>query len=390
MTSSGSATTLRVVTLLGTRPEIIKMSRICAELDRHVEHHVVHSGQNYDPHLSTSLFDDLGMREPDRWLNAAGSSPIHTVATTLTAFDAVLDEIRPDAVMLYGDTDTGLAGLAAKRRKIPIFHLEAGNRCFDQAVPEEINRKLIDHFSDINLVLSEHARRHLLSEGFAADRIFRIGTPLMEVLDWHREKIRASDVLSRLNLSAKGYMLASVHRAETVDDQDHLRRVLAAVVAVAEKHKVELVMSTHPRTRKRIEALGAGAEEFGRIRFLPAFLFTDYVHLQLNALCVLSDSGSLTEEASILDLPAVALRRQHERLEGMDEGTVVMAGIDAGRVVQAVDLVLAQKPHAGRASRLVPDYDTPQVSRHVVRLVVSYVDFVRRVVWGEIPEGARP
>lgn len=388
MTQNRPSAKLRVMTLLGTRPELIKMSRICAELDRHVDHYVVHSGQNYNPELSTSLLDDLGMRAPDRWLNAAGSTPMHTVAATLAAFDATLEDVRPEAVVIYGDTDTGLAALAAKRRKIPIFHLEAGNRCFDQTVPEEINRKLIDHLSDINLVLSEHARRHLLAENFPADRIFRIGSPMMEVLDFHREKIGRSDILQRLNLSARGYILVSVHRAETVDDPNHLRSALASAVAVAEKHQVELVMSTHPRTRKRIEALGAGADDFPRIRFLPAFLFTDYVHLQLNALCVLSDSGSLTEEASILDLPAVALRRQHERLEGMDEGTVVMAGIDPERVVQAVDLVIAQRPDGKRATRLIPDYDTPHVSRHVTRLIVSYVDFVRRVVWGNTGEGA--
>lgn len=372
---------LKVVTLIGTRPELIKLSRIIAELDRHTEHVLVHSGQNHAPELAANLFADLSIRAPDHWLNAAGAKAVETIAATLTAFDEVLERADPDAVVIYGDTDTGLAGIAAKRRQIPIFHLEAGNRCFDQTVPEETNRRLIDHFSDVNLVLSEHARRLLLAEGLPADRTFLIGSPMQEVLSFHADRIAASDILSRLGLQRQGYLIVSVHRAENVDDPANLDRILQTLVAAGAAFGVPVVVSTHPRTRKRLEALGAGPERLQGLRFVPAFAFTDFVHLQMHALCVLSDSGSLTEEAAVLDLPAVALRRQHERFEGMDEGTVILGGIDAERVLQAIGLALAHRRQDRRSVRMVGSYDAPDVSRHVVRLIVSYVDYIRRVVW---------
>lgn len=372
---------LRVVTLIGTRPELIKMSQIIAELDRHTDHILVHSGQNHAPGLAADLFADLAIRQPDFWLSAAGASAVDTIANTLKAFDEVLGQTAPDAVMIYGDTDTGLATLAAKRRKIPIFHLEAGNRCFDQIVPEETNRRLIDHLSDVNLVLSEHARRLLLAEGLPADRIFHIGSPMLEVLAHYRNRIEASTILDRLELQPSGYLLASVHRAENVDSAEDLRSVLECLFAAAVHCDVDVVVSTHPRTRARLEAMGLADDELRRLRFLPPFVFTDFVKLQQHALCVLSDSGSLTEEAAILDLPAVALRRQHERFEGMDEGTVVMGGIEPERVIEAIDLVLAQRRSGARTVRIIRSYDVPDVSRQVVRLVVSYVDYVRRVVW---------
>jgi UDP-N-acetylglucosamine 2-epimerase len=379
---------LRVATLIGTRPELIKMSRIIAELDRHTDHILIHSGQNHAPELAADLFADLSIRQPDFWLGAAGGSPVDTIANSLKAFDEVLGKTTPDAVMIYGDTDTGLAAIAAKRRKFPIFHLEAGNRCFDQIVPEETNRRLIDHLSDVNLVLSEHARRLLLAEGLPADRIFHIGSPMLEVLAHYHDRIAASTILDRLELEPSGYLLASVHRAENVDTAEDLRSVLDSLVAAAEHCDVDVVVSTHPRTRKRLEAMGLAGDELRRLRFLPPFAFTDFVKLQKHALCVLSDSGSLTEEAAILDLPAVALRRQHERFEGMDEGTVVMGGIGPDRVIQAIDLVLAQRRSDARTVRMIRSYDVPDVSRQVVRLVVSYVDYVRRVVW-KLPAGKR-
>ncbi|QCK87610.1 UDP-N-acetylglucosamine 2-epimerase (non-hydrolyzing) [Phreatobacter aquaticus] len=383
----GSAPQLKVLTLVGTRPELIKLSRIIAELDQTTRHVLVHSGQNHAPELASDLFADLELRRPDHWLDAAGASAIDTISCTLSRFDQVLASEAPDAVVIYGDTDTGLAALAAKRRRIPIFHLEAGNRCFDQVVPEEVNRRVIDHLSDINLTLSEQARRLLLAEGLPADRIFKIGSPMTEVLRHYAAKIERSTILETLGLDKRDYLIASVHRAENVDNERDLRSILASLTAAAEAYSCPVVVSTHPRTRKRLEALTDDLGRFQRLRFLPPFAFTDFVHLQRHALCVLSDSGSLTEEAAILDLPAVALRRQHERFEGMDEGTVIMGGIAPERVLQAIALALRHRRQGARSVRMIADYEPDDVSRHVVRLIVSYTDYVRRVVWN-MPEGS--
>lgn len=376
---------LKIVTLVGTRPELIKLSRVIVELDRTTTHILVHSGQNHAPELAADLFADLELRAPDRWLGAAGATAIDTISQTLIRFDQVLIDETPDAVVIYGDTDTGLAGLAAKRRRIPLFHLEAGNRCFDQDVPEEINRRLIDHMSDVNLVLSEHARRLLLAEGLPADRIFKVGSPMAEVLDHYGTKIARSKILETLAIERHGYFVASVHRAENVDNERDLSNILRSLAAVHERYRLPVIVSTHPRTRKRLEALSYHVPDF--LRFLPPFTFTDFVHLQMNALCVLSDSGSLTEEASILDLPAVALRRQHERFEGMDEGTVIMAGTAPERLLAAVDLVLRHRRQDRRSVRMIADYQAPDFSRHVARILLSYTDYVRRVVWKVTDDG---
>jgi UDP-N-acetylglucosamine 2-epimerase (non-hydrolysing) len=371
----------KVVTLIGTRPELIKLSRVIAELDRTVAHILVHTGQNHAPELSTDLFSDLGIRRADRYLEAAGASAVETMAQCLLRFDDVLASEMPDAVLFYGDTDSGLAVLAAKRRKIPIFHMEAGNRCYDQTVPEEVNRRLLDHLSDINMPLSEHARRCLLAEGLAPDRIIKTGSPMAEVLLFHQQRIDQSDATSRLGLGPGGYILASVHRAENVDGDAALSAVSETLKGLAGHFGLPVVVSTHPRTRARLERNYPTGFSDDKIAFHPPFPFTDYVKLQKDAFCVVSDSGSLTEEASILDLPAVALRRQHERPEGMDEGTVVMAGIARDSVIRAVALVSAMRRDEARSTRLVDDYTATDVSRKVVRAIVSYTDYVRRTVW---------
>lgn len=383
---------LKVLTLVGTRPELIKLSRVLVELDRTTEHVFVHSGQNYAPALYAQLLDDLGLRPPDHLLAAAGEQAIDTIAQALIRFDAVLAREQPEAVLFYGDTNTGLALIAAKRRQIPIFHMEAGNRCYDARVPEETNRRLLDHLCDINLPLSEHARRCLLAEGLPPDRIIKTGSPLTEVLAHYRPRIEASTILSRLSLTAGAYFLVSAHREENVDPPQQLADLLDTLEALARVHDHPVIVSTHPRTRRRLDALAAERTRAldPRIAFLEPFGFFDYVALQRHAACVLSDSGSLTEESSLLDVPAVALRQTHERHEGMDEGTVVIAGLRAARVLQAVDLVRAQaqappigeaRSGAGRAFRLVDDYDRGPVSRQIVRVILSYVDYVNRTVW---------
>jgi UDP-N-acetylglucosamine 2-epimerase (non-hydrolysing) len=374
----------KVITLVGTRPELIKLSRVIAELDRHVIQILVHSGQNHAPELSARLFEDLDIREPDNWLRAAGASAIDTITQTISRFDAVLERESPDAVLFYGDTDTGLAMIAAKRRKIPIFHMEAGNRCYDETVPEEVNRRLLDHLSDVNLSLSEAARRCLLAEGLPADRIFKTGSPMPEVLKHAGDKIAGSTILKQLDLSPGGYMLASVHRAENVDAPGDLHQVLGTLSAVSNAYGIPVLVSTHPRTHARMQQLELKADIGADVRFHPPFVFSEYVALQKGARCVLSDSGSLTEEASILDLPAVALRRQHERFEGMDEGTVVLAGLGTERVLDAIRLVLDQRRDGARSTPPVADYQKEDVSRHVVRLILSYTDYVRRTVWKQL------
>lgn len=381
---------IKVMTLVGTRPELIKLSRVIAELDSATNHVLVHSGQNHAPELASDLFTDLGIRSPDHFLDAARSSAVETIAEVLVRFDLILARERPDAVVIYGDTDTALGALSAKRRRIPIFHMEAGNRCFDDVVPEEINRRLIDHFSDVNMVLSEHARRNLLAEGIASDRIIKVGSPMVEVLAFYRDKIAGSSVLSRLDLKRRKYFVASFHRAENVDDADNLQMIAYGLAAVQDHFGLPVIISTHPRTRRRLQDISAAAS-IDKLRFLPPFSFTDFVHLQMNSACVISDSGSLTEEASILDLPAVALRKQHERLEGMDVGTVVMAGIAPSRLLQAIELVLSQVRQDGRSTPAVPDYINTNFSRQVSRIVLSYTDYVRRVVWkGDTSRSSQP
>lgn len=368
----------RVMTIVGTRPELIKMSRVIARLDGLCEHTLVHTGQNHDYTLNKIFFDDLGIREPDHFLAVAGANSISTIANVLTACDELFERNRPEAVLIYGDTNSGLAVLPAKRRKIPVFHMEAGNRCFDQRVPEELNRKVIDHLSDVNMTLTEHARRYLLAEGFPADRLFKVGSHMPEVLAYYRDRIDRSGILSELGLTAEAYFIVSAHREENVDDQSRLRRLLDALNGLADRYDFPVVVSTHPRTRHRLSELDAGMIS-DKIRFLPAFGFSDYISLQKNAYCTISDSGTITEEASLLDFPAVTIRDAHERPEGMDAGVLVMSSLDLDRIDDAVRC--ARAGVGGRSSGRVEDYDSPDTSAKVVRIVLSYIDYVNRVVW---------
>lgn len=371
---------LKVMTLVGTRPELIKMSRVIAELDRQVNHVLVHSGQNYDFELNQVFFDDLEIRKPDHFLGAAGDTAAQTIAEVIAKADAVFELEKPDALLLYGDTNTCLAVIAAKRRKIPVFHMEAGNRCFDQRVPEELNRKVLDHLSDINMVLTEHARRYLIAEGIRPETIIKTGSHMHEVLEYYMPKIQQSDVISREGLEAGKFFIVSAHREENVDTPGNLRDLLVTLRALADEYDYPLIVSTHPRTRKRLEALGESLEH-PLIRFVKPFGLLDYIKLQMSAFCVLSDSGTITEEASLLNLPAVTLRNAHERPEGMDEGTLIMSGLKMESVLAAVKVITSQHRVGKRAIPLVSDYEGGPVSLQVVRVVLSYTDYVNRTVW---------
>lgn len=371
---------LKVMTLVGTRPELIKMSRVIAEFDRRFDHVLVHSGQNFDFELNQVFFDDLEIRKPDHFLEVAAATPAETIAQVIARADQVFEEEKPDALMLYGDTNTCLAVIPAKRRKIPVFHMEAGNRCFDQRVPEELNRKVLDHLSDINLVLTEHARRYLLAEGIRPETVIKTGSHMAEVLRYYMPKIEASDVLAREGLKEDGFFIVSAHREENVDDPEILQNLLAALRALADTYHLPILVSTHPRTRKRLAELGA-LPDHELIRFAKPFGFLDYIRLQMAARCVLSDSGTITEEASLLDLPAVTLRNAHERPEGMDVGTLVMCGCKPAEVLDAVELVVAQYRRGERIIPIVPDYDAGPVSLQVARVVMSYTGYANRTVW---------
>ena len=370
----------KVMTFVGTRPELIKMSRVIAELDRQVQHVLVHSGQNYDFELNQVFFDDLGIRKPDHFLGVSGETAAKVIADVISKADDVLALERPEAILFYGDTNSCLAVIAAKRRKIPVFHLEAGNRCFDERVPEELNRKVLDHLSDINLVLSEHARRYLIAEGIRPETIIKTGSHMGEVLDHARPKIEASDVLRRTGLESGRFFVVSAHREETVDTPERLRDLVGTLRAVAAEWRMPVVVSTHPRTRKRLEALGEPVED-PLIRFMAPFGFNDYVKLQLESFCILSDSGTITEEASLLNLPAVTIRDAHERPEGMDVGTLIMCGLKQEQVLDAIRVVTRQHDRMRRVFPVVPDYDAGPVSVQVVRVVLSYIDYVNRTVW---------
>lgn len=371
---------LKVMTLVGTRPELIKMSRVIAELDKYVNHVLVHSGQNYDYELNQIFFEDLNIRKPDIFLDAARETVAETIAEVIRKSDLVFDSERPDAVLLYGDTNTCLAVIAAKRRKIPVFHMEAGNRCFDERVPEELNRKILDHLSDVNMVLTEHARRYLLSEGVRPETIFKTGSHMEEVLEFYLPKIQQSNVLSRMSLEEKEFILVSAHREENVDSTENINDLMATLDALVDRYKFPVIVSTHPRTRKRLEAIGVSFDN-PLIHFMKPFGFSDFVKLQMSAFCVLSDSGTISEEASILNLSAVMIRNAHERPEGMDAGTLIMSGLTPDRVLAAVDVVTSQQADDGRLIPRVDDYNGGPVSIQVVRIVLSYVDYINRTVW---------
>ncbi len=371
------------MTIVGTRPELIKMSRVIAELDRHTHHVLVHTGQNYDYELNQVFFEDLSIRKPDHFLAANGDNAAQTIGRVIEKSDRIMEQEMPEAVLLYGDTNSCLAVISAKRRKIPVFHMEAGNRCFDQRVPEELNRKVLDHLSDINLVLTEHARRYLLAEGIRPETIFKTGSHMWEVLDHYMPKIQRSDILQRMSLDSGRFFIVSAHREENVDSQQNLLDLVNTLNALAEKFDFPVVVSTHPRTKKRLEALELKGLH-PQVRFLKPFGFCDYIKLQMEATCVVSDSGTITEEASLLNLPAITIRNAHERPEGMDVGTLIMSGLKREPVLDAVHVVLSQHNKDKRVMPPVPDYENGPVSKQIVRIVLSYIDYVNRVVWRKV------
>ena len=371
---------LKVMTLVGTRPELIKMSRVIAEFDRHTKHVLVHTGQNYDYGLNQVFFEDLGIRKPDHFLEAVGENAAQTIARVIEKSDAVMEMEKPDAVLLYGDTNSCLSVISAKRRKIPVFHMEAGNRCFDQRVPEELNRKVLDHLSDINLVLTEHARRYLIAEGIRPETIIKTGSHMREVLDHYMDRIAGSDVLERMGLTENKYFIVSAHREENVDSPENMSNLVETLKALAETYDCPVIVSTHPRTRKRLDEMNLDRLNT-HMRFLNPFGFCDYIKLQMGALCVVSDSGTITEEASLLNLPAITIRNAHERPEGMDVGTLIMSGLKKERVLDAVRVIIEQHERGRRTMRPVQDYESGSVSKQILRVVLSYTDYVNRTVW---------
>ena len=370
---------LKVMTIVGTRPEIIRLSRVMAKLDQHCENVIVHTGQNYDYELNEVFFGDLGIRKPDRFLEAAGATAADTIGQVIMAADKALQDFQPEALLLLGDTNSCLAAIAAKRRKIPIFHMEAGNRCFDFRVPEEINRRIVDHTSDINLTYSEIAREYLLREGLPPDQVIKTGSPMREVIEHYRSGIEASDVLSRLDLERQRFFVVSSHREENVDLPENLKKLFRILNGLAERYGEPVIVSTHPRTRKRLEALNLQAHPM--VQFLKPFGFLDYIKLQTEARCVLSDSGTITEESSILNFPALNLREVHERPEGFEEAAVMMVGLSVDRVMQGLAILDSQSRGERRVLRLVDDYSPANVSDKVLRIIQSYTDFVNRKVW---------
>lgn len=370
---------LKVMTVVGTRPEIIRLSRVISKLDEHYKHVLVHTGQNYDFELNGVFFQDLGIRKPDYFLEAAGETAAETIGRVIAAADKVIATEAPDAFLVLGDTNSCLAAIAAKRRKVPIFHMEAGNRCFDMRVPEEINRRIVDHISDINLTYSEIAREYLLREGLPPDQIIKTGSPMREVLQHYRERIQKSDVLSRLNLEPNRYFVVSAHREENVDSPEKLAALFRILNLLADQYGQSVVVSTHPRTRKRIDALGLSAH--GKVLFSKPFAFSDYINLQINAKAVLSDSGTITEESSILNFPALNLRDVHERPEGFEEGAAMLVGLNPARVQQALAILEKQPRGEDRMLHMVRDYGVDNVSEKVLRIIVSYTDFINSRVW---------
>lgn len=370
---------LRVLTVFGTRPEIIRLSRVMAKLDQYCDHVTAHTGQNYDYELNEIFFKDLGIRKPDRFLNAAGATSAETIGKVIIAVDAMLADVQPDAMLVLGDTNSCLSVIPAKRRKIPIFHMEAGNRCFDQRVPEEVNRRIVDHTADINLPYSSIARDYLLREGLPPDRILKTGSPMFEVLTHYRTGIDASTVLQRERLTEGEFFVVSAHREENIDTEQNFTKLATVLNHIAEHFELPVIVSTHPRTQKRIDTAGTA---FNRhVRLLKPLGFTDYVKLQMTARAVLSDSGTISEESSILNFPALNIREAHERPEGMEEAAVMMVGLEVERVMQALALLADQPRGIRRVLRQVEDYSVPNVSEKVLRIIHSYTDYVNRVVW---------
>ncbi len=370
---------MKLATVVGTRPEIIRLSRVIAKLDQHCEHVLIHTGQNYDYELNQIFFDDLGIRKPDYFLAAAGASGAETIGKVIIAVDAVLAEAKPEALLVLGDTNSCMAVIPAKRRKIPIFHMEAGNRCFDMRVPEEINRRIVDHTADINLTYSSIARDYLLREGLEPDRVIKTGSPMFEVLTHYREGIDGSDVLERLRLEAGQFFVISAHREENIESDTNFLKLVGVLNHLAEHYGLPVIVSTHPRTQKRVDAMGIHFHQ--QVRLLKPLGFKDYNKLQVSAKAVLSDSGTISEESSILNFPALNIREAHERPEAAEEAAVMMVGLEVDRIMQALAILESQARGGERGLRLVDDYSMPNVSDKVVRLIHSYTDYVNRVVW---------
>lgn len=370
---------LKVMTVVGTRPEIIRLSRVLARLDEHCEHVLVHTGQNYDYELNQIFFDDLGIRKPDHFLNAAGGSAAETIGKIIATMDGVLLQEQPEALLVLGDTNSCLSVIPAKRRKIPIFHMEAGNRCFDQRVPEETNRRIVDHTADINLTYSSIAREYLLREGLPPDQVIKTGSPMFEVLSYYKPRIDASNVLERLGLQPEGFFVVSAHREENIESETSFRKLVQVLNSVAQAYGLPVIVSTHPRTQKRIDALGVQFHPL--VQLLKPLGFSDYNKLQMTAKAVLSDSGTINEESSILNFPALNLREAHERPEGMEEAAVMMVGLEEVRVLQGLSILESQPRGGERLLRQVSDYSMPNVSDKVLRIIHSYTDYVKRVVW---------
>ena len=370
---------MKVATVVGTRPEIIRLSRVIAALDRHMDHVLIHTGQNYDYELNEIFFEDLEIRKPDHFLETAGRSAAETIGNIIAKSDEAFAKVQPDTMLVLGDTNSSLAAIAAKRRKIPVFHMEAGNRCFDERVPEEINRRIVDHISDINMPYSDISREYLLREGIAPDRIVKTGSPMYEVLTHYRPKIDKSDALQRLGLKQYEYFVVSSHREENIDSPPHFANLVSMLNGMAERFQLPVVVSTHPRTRKRIDAEGVALRP--EVRLLKPLGFCDYVHLEMNAKAALSDSGTITEESSILNFPALNIREAHERPEGMEEGSVVLTGFNLDRVFEGLRLLESQGRDENRTVNVVQDYNVRNVSEKVVRIIFSYTDYVNRSVW---------
>ena len=370
---------LKVVTVVGTRPEIIRLACVIPKLDKHCEHILVHTGQNYDYELNEIFFNDLGIRKPDYFLGVAGGSAAETIGNVIIGVDEVLAEVKPEAMLVLGDTNSCMAVLSAKRRKIPTFHMEAGNRCFDQRVPEEINRRLVDHMADINLTYSSIARDYLLREGLPADMIIKTGSPMFEVLDTYHEGIESSDVLDRLGLQKHDFFVVSVHREENVDSDKNFLHLVESLNTIAETYQIPIIVSTHPRTQKRLDAMEVQFNPL--VQLLKPLGFKDYNKLQLSSKAVLSDSGTINEESSIMNFPALNLREAHERPEGMEEAAVIMSGLGVDRILQGLSILESQLRDKERLVRQVDDYSMPNVSDKIVRIIHSYTDYVNRVVW---------
>jgi len=369
----------KVMTIVGTRPEIIKLSRVIAELEENVEHILVHTGQNYDYELNEIFFNDLRVKKPDHFLNCVGDTTAETIANIISKSDKIIEEVQPDAVLLYGDTNSCLSVISAKKRQVPIFHMEAGNRCFDQRVPEELNRKIVDHLSDINMPLTEQARGYLISEGIRPETIIKTGSCMKEILNFYKSEISESQILKSLKLKNDNYFIVSIHREENVDYKNNLENLLHSLNAVAEKYRLPVIVSTHPRTKNRIEQLDGDIKVNPLINFMKPMGFFDYIKLQQEAKCVISDSGTITEESSILGFPAIMIRKAHERPEGMDEGTLIMSGLEKERVLESINVMVSQNKKF--TSNIIKDYNVDNVSIKVTRIILSYIDYVNRTVW---------